>query len=330
MIYDAPIVLAGFIILIPFALFEVIHYRKRGKTLSRLNILQKEHKTRFVLSAIFFALFLACGIIALAGPRWGTRSVMEYKRGVDVVFAFDVSRSMEVADIEPSRLGRAVSVARETTGAVGNVRIGAAFGKGRGVLALPLTWDINAVLAFLNSLLTESQTGTGTNLESIIDASARAFLASFPAKHLIVLFSDGETLTGSLQASIDRARNEGISVVTVGFGTEAGGVVPQKIILDPETGEPVGHEQIVSTRKWDALQNAADRSGGVFIDGNAPDAASTLTRYIKSLAPETGISSYKIEAAPHRQLFVLAALAFLILSKLTEKKLRGSKAADRE
>jgi Ca-activated chloride channel family protein len=323
MIFDAPIVLAGFIFLIPFAILEAIHYHKRGKTLKLLNILQKEHKTRFALSTVFFALFLCCVIIALAGPRWGMRSVVEYKRGVDVVFAFDVSRSMEAADVEPSRLGRAVSVAREAVALVGNARIGAAFGKGRGVLALPLTWDVNAVFVFLDSLLTGIQTGTGTNLESLIDAASEAFLSSFPAKRLVALFSDGESLSGSLQAAVDRARNEGVSVVAVGFGTEKGGVVPPKIILDRETGEPAAEQEaVVSARDTDALRNAAERSGGVFIDGNAPDAARTLAGYIKSLAPETGISSYKMEAAPRWRMFALAALVFLLLSKFAEKKAR--------
>jgi Ca-activated chloride channel family protein len=323
MTFDAPIVLAGFIILVPFAVLEAILYHKRGKILKLLNLLQKEHKTRFVLSAVFFALFLCCVIIAFAGPRWGSRSIVEYKRGVDVVFAFDVSRSMEVADAEPSRLGRAVSVAREAIALVGNARVGAAFGKGRGVLALPLTWDINAALIFFDSLLTGIQTGAGTNLESLIDESSRAFLSSFPAKRLIALFSDGESLSGSFQAAVDRARLEGVSVVAVGFGTEQGGVVPPKIILDHETGEPAAErEVIVSVRDTDALRNAAERSGGVFIDGNASDAAWTLANYIKSLAPETGVSSYKIEAAPRWRVFTLAALVFLLLSKLAEKKPR--------
>ncbi|MDR2783767.1 MAG: VWA domain-containing protein [Treponema sp.] len=325
MTFDAPIVLSGLILVIPFVILEAIHYYRRGKILKLLNLLQKEHKRRFVLSAVFFMLFLCCAIIALAGPRWGARSVVEYKRGVDVVFAFDVSRSMESADVEPSRLGRAVSVAREAVALVGNARIGTAFGKGRGVLALPLTWDVNAVLVFLDSLLTGVQSGTGTNLESLIEASSRAFLSSFPAKRLIVLFSDGESLSGSLQAAVDRARLESISVVALGFGTEEGGVVPQRIMLDRETGEPAAEQKvIVSARDTEALRNAAERSGGIFIDGNAPDAARTLAGYIKTLAPETGVSSYKIEAAPRWRIFMLAALVFLLLSKLAEKKIRRS------
>jgi Ca-activated chloride channel family protein len=318
-------VLAGFVILIPFFMLEAIHYHIRSKPLKRLHLLHKEHTVRFVLSALFFALFLCCIIIALAGPRWGTRSVVEYKRGVDAVFAIDVSRSMEVTDSPPSRLGRAVSVARETLLSAGNIRIGVAIGKGRGVLALPLTWDVNAVQTLLDSLLTGIQTGRGTDLESLIDAAHKAFLASFPAQRLIVLFSDGESLSGSLQAAADRARLEGVTIVTVGVGTEEGGVVPQRVILDSETGEPVmDQEPVVSVRNRDLLRNAAERSGGVFIDGNAPDAARTLTGYIKSLAPETGVISYKRESAPRGRLFALAALAFLMLSKVAEKKPRRS------
>jgi Ca-activated chloride channel family protein len=140
-----------------------------------------------------------------------------------------------------------------------------------------------------------------------------------------VLFSDGESLSGSLQAAADSARNEGVSVVTVGVGTEEGGVVLQRLVLDSETGEPtMDQEPVISVRDKNALQNVAERSGGVFIDGNEPDAAHTLANYIKSLAPGSGVSGYKIEAAPRWRLFALAALVFLMASKMAEKKPRWS------
>jgi Ca-activated chloride channel family protein len=323
--YDTPVDLTALFILIPFAVFEVIHYHRRSKTLKLLKLLKKEHLTRYILSSVCFALFIAGAIIALAGPRWGTRSVMEYKRGVDAVFAFDVSRSMEAADVAPSRLYRAVAVAKEAAHHAGGLRMGAAAGKGMGVLALPLTWDKNAIITFLDSLLIENQTGRGTNLENLIDAANRAFLDSFPAKRLIVLFSDGESLSGSLQAAVDRARAGGASIAAVGIGTEEGGAVPQRFILDEDTGEPVPDQAPVTSRlNREALQDAAARSGGVYIDGGASDAAAVLAQYITSLAPETGVSSYKIEAAPRWRVFVIAALIFLLLSKCAEKKIRGN------
>jgi Ca-activated chloride channel family protein len=330
MTFDTPFALIGFIILIPFTALETVHYRARGKALKQLNLLGKEQKIRFLLSNIFFALFLASVVTAFAGPRWGTRPVVEYKRGVDAVFAFDVSRSMEVMDIAPFRLGRAALVAKDAVAALGDVRVGTALGKGKGVFALPLTWDMNALAAFFDGLLTESVTGAGTNLENLVDASCKAFQAAFPAKHLVVLFSDGEELSGSLQNAADRAKLIGISLVTVGFGTEEGGEVPQKVKLDPNSGEPIERSigemkknaPIISKRKRAALQNAADRSGGIFIDGNAQDAAHALTAYIHSLAPETGANSYRIEAAPRWNVFAFAGLVFLLLSKFVEKKRR--------
>ncbi len=323
MIFDTPFVLAFLFILIPFAIFETLRYLASAAALKRLSLLKQEHRTRFILSAFLFALFIASIVTALAGPRWGTRSVMEYTRGVDVVFAFDVSRSMEAADIAPSRLGRAVEVARDAAGDMGGARIGAAFGKGTGVFALPLTRDRNAAATFFDSLLIAGSGGHGTNLESLVDAAYRAFLPAFPSKRIIVLFSDGETLSGSLHAAADRARADGISIAAVGLGTEEGGAVPQRFTLNEETGELLPDQlPITSVLRRDILTDAAERSGGVYIDGSAPDAALSLSRYIQSLAPETGVSSRTVEAAPRWYIFTLSALVFLLLSKMVEKKFR--------
>jgi Ca-activated chloride channel family protein len=332
MSFDRPAFMVCFAVVGFLIVLEIIHYGHHKKTLKMLMgaggaiKLQKDVSFRFALSALCFYLFCSSCIIALAGPRWGTRSVMEYRRGVDTVFAFDVSRSMEVRDTEPSRIGRASAIARDAVLGLGDVRIAAAIGKGKGVLALPLTWDTNAVLAFLDALLTESITGTGTNLGSLIDSAGDAFLDAFPSKHLVVLFSDGEDLSNTFQAAVDRAKLSGQILVSVGLGTEKGGPVPQNIILDPASGEPIlegAGKAIISSRNTEALKNAAERSGGIYIDGNSPAAAGEVIGYIQSLAPKTGISSYHVEPKPQWRVFALAALGFFALSKLAEKRMRG-------
>jgi Ca-activated chloride channel family protein len=270
---------------------------------------------RFFFADLWFCISLGCLIIALAGPRWGIRIVNEYRRDLDLVFALDLSRSMNVRDLpSSSRLERALYLAGDLVtnrglGGPGGVRFAAAIGKGRGILALPLTDDTEALTTFLEGLGGFSLTGRGTNLEILMDAAAEAFQDAFPTRRELVLFSDGESLSGSLAAALDRARKRDISVTILGLGTEAGGTIPleegregERILLD-DGGVPV-----ISFRRGEFLKNAARRAGGVYLDGNRADAAFLLAEHIRSLSPAPGKSGRRREAGAQWFLFVIAAL----------------------
>ena len=45
--------------------------------------------------------------MAMAGPRWDFRQMNPFDPGADLVILLDISRSMDVADVNPSRLDRA-------------------------------------------------------------------------------------------------------------------------------------------------------------------------------------------------------------------------------
>jgi Ca-activated chloride channel family protein len=349
--FDNPRFLLALLLLAPAAFLAFLHYRKRRAVLGFLSPpaaggtagdgLVAKLRFRYRVSTAAFWLFLACVIIALAQPRGGTRLVSETRRGVDVVFAIDLSRSMDVRDIVPggpSRLGRAASLVTELVnnpwftsrslnagmgaGAPG-VRFGAAIGKGTGVLALPLTEDTEAIRGFLSSLSGSAVTGRGTNLESWVDAAASAFQAAFPSRRRIILLSDGESLEGSLDDALNRAMAAEITVIAVGFGSEDGGVVPLgNDILLGEDGHPV-----VSTLRSETLRGAAERTGGIYVDGNRSNAAALLADNLASLAaPASGLNGntvkgFRRETRPLGYIFVIAALVFFGISKMAEAKL---------
>ncbi len=72
------------------------------------------------------ALGLAAGLaaVALAGPRWGEEQIVTETRGLNVVFAIDISRSMLAEDAKPSRLGRALREARRLVQDLDGDRLG--------------------------------------------------------------------------------------------------------------------------------------------------------------------------------------------------------------
>jgi Ca-activated chloride channel family protein len=328
--FDQPWVLSGFVLFIPLAVFRFLRYRRIRGLFSAAAVKGPSGGSlglRYFYSGLFFWIFLACLILALAGPRWGSRVVMEYHRGLDVVFAVDVSRSMEIRDVpapgeesgtgEVSRLERGLWIARQIVAASPEIRFAAAAGKGRGQLAVPLTGDTGLVLSFLQGLKGFSLTGRGTNLESLINAASSAFVIPFPARRLILLVSDGEALTGSLRAALERCREEDIALAVLGMGSDDGAAVPP----DQDNGE--NSPETISRRQGEILRYAAERTGGIYIDGNAKDAAFLLTEHLRSLAPESGVRTGRREPKPRWDFFVTAAIFAFALSKLCMLKRRG-------
>ncbi|GHU19099.1 hypothetical protein FACS1894163_11700 [Spirochaetia bacterium] len=279
---------------------------------------------RYRCSRCFFWLFFAFLIIALAGPRWGSQTVTEYRRGLDAVLALDVSRSMEVRDLPAFpfvRLERGLEISRLLAENSVGIRLGAAISRGRGILAVPLTDDTEAIVSFLGGLSGSAISGRGTNLEALADAAASAFLDAFPSRRVIILISDGESLTGSLSDAIDRAVAADITFAVIGLGTEEGGPVPAadtEAVEEPSAGvadRGSPPESVFSYRRTQILRNAADQGRGIYIDGNREAAAVVLGDYLQSLASESGIGGSRREGKPRWELFVILALVSLGASK---------------
>jgi Ca-activated chloride channel family protein len=337
--FDNPWALALFALLLPLLILDLIRRGAGGGAAHYFSPARpspegeggwgfsREFRLRCLGSGVCFYLFLACGVIALAGPRWGSRTVTTYRRGLDLVFALDLSRSMEVRDVsgfpgglsgeEPpvSRLERALTLAVNLAGRTGEIRRGLAIGRGRGILALPLSYDTEGLVSFLRGLGGNAMTGTGTNLEALVDAAAGAFQDAFPGRRGIVLFSDGEALSGNLGAALDRARGAGISLCILGLGTDAGGPVPAEgsgegLLLD-EAGDLV-----MSYRRGEVLREAALRTGGVYLDGNRDDGVVLLAEYLRSLSSGLGPGASHREPGVRWHFFALAGLIFWGLSRI--------------
>ena len=102
-------VLIPAIILLEFA----VEHRKRKflKDMFSMDIIKKLFvnydprilELKKVLRITGFLLIL----FALAGPRFGMRFVNIKRRGVDIILAIDVSKSMLAPDIKPTRLEKA-------------------------------------------------------------------------------------------------------------------------------------------------------------------------------------------------------------------------------
>lgn len=317
MTFDYPFVLSAFVIFIFLFLLDIFSaFRKYRKKLPE-NL-----KKKLLVSSLLFRVFLAFAIIALSGPRWGTGySASDYRRGLDAVFAVDISRSMDIRDTKTTammtRLEHGLSIAREGILGVSGARFAAAIGRSRGYLAIPLSYDNEAVLNFLESLDVSSVTGRSTNLESLVETAALSFQNASPARKVIVLISDGESHSGVLRKALNYCVTNGIIVTTIAVGSNEGGFVPSA------AGDQLS--DIISQRDTVVMRSAAERTGGIYIDANREDAASALSAHFLSISQGTRTGNGQTESKQRRTLFVILSLlayaAYKFVPRISARKL---------
>jgi Ca-activated chloride channel family protein len=312
--FDNPWALLGYAVFIPFVLY--ICFSPSGKRIQQS--LPGNLRKKILMSRVFFWFFLACIVTALSGPRWGVEQTSalpvglpgEYRRLLDVVIAIDVSRSMELTDGqsgEISRLERGLSIVKEAAAkvvarAAPGMRMGVAVSRNKGVVAVPLTWDSDAVFAFMDAA-GSSMTGRGTNLESLLDAASSAFQSSHPSTKMILLVSDGEDLSGSLKAAVNRCKRDGIAVTAIAVGSDEGMIVP-------------GGGEIISRRDAGVMRMAAGQTGGIYIDGSRPDASEALAGHVRSLTSGLEIRGSKHESKARWFIFAMLAIIAFGASKV--------------
>jgi Ca-activated chloride channel family protein len=230
--------------------------------------LPEKIKKKLLFSSLLFRIFLAFAIIALSGPRWGTGfAASEYRRELDTIFAVDVSRSMDIRDTRTSamltRLEHGLSIARDSLLSVSGARFAAVIGRNKGYLSVPLSYDNEAVMNFIESLDNLSVTGRSTNLESLVETAALSFQNVSPARKVIVLISDGESHSGILRNALNLCVTNGIIVTTVAVGSNEGGRVPERTTpsgtFPSVSGEP--SSGIISRRDSVIMRMAAERTG---------------------------------------------------------------------
>jgi Ca-activated chloride channel family protein len=181
---------------------------------------------RFMQRGLFLASTL-CLFAALAGPQVGYHWEQISRRGNEVVFAIDTSRSMLTPDVKPNRLTRAKLAIDDMARQLEGDGIGIVAFAGSAFLVCPLTLDHGAFHQSLDAVDVHTIPLGGTNISSAIEA-ARAALRRRPGSdRILILITDGENLEGdALAAAKAAAQQEGLKIYTVGIGTADGELIP--------------------------------------------------------------------------------------------------------
>ena len=311
------------LILIPvFIVFFVWRGMVRASILRRMGDTELIHSLtaqispfRRQLKALFWLMSLSMLILALARPTWGVEQEIIQTEGLQIVFAMDISRSMDANDVSPSRLSRArLDVLEMTTELDGN-DIGIVLFAQEAFSYMPLTYDSKAVEIFIGGISTSMVTFQGTNIPDAIERAMGAFETRSQAQKIIILMTDGESHEGDAILASQLASEEGIRIYTIGYGTETGSSIPlyndNGDLVGYHTGNESGSGTIInSVLNVDLLQGVAHETGGFYISGGID-----LTPLIADIGTlDSGEIGEQVITRPIERFSIFVALALLALS----------------
>lgn len=222
-----------------------------------------------VLKLVIFLLAIACIVVALVNPKLGTRMETVKREGVDIVFAIDVSKSMEAEDIAPSRMEKAKQLVTQIINKLGSDRIGIIAYAGSAVPQLPITTDYAAAKMFLQSLNTDMISSQGTAIRDAIDLSTTYYDDEQQTNRVLFIISDGEDHEGNVAPISEEAAEKGIRIYTIGVGTEKGGPIPIKrngVVLNYK--KDAQGETVITKLHPETLKGIAASANGEYIPGN--------------------------------------------------------------
>lgn len=261
---------------------------------------------------VLVSLALLLTLIAAARPQWGSREETVYQRGRDVMLVLDVSRSMLAADVHPSRLGRAKVDLLDLIRQLRGDRAGLLAFRGRPVLLCPLTVDYGFLTQVLEGVDIDSAPAGETDIGEAIKTALESFEGDEGAHKALVLISDGDDLGGRVDAAVEKAREKGVAIFTVGLGSTEGAKVPSS--AGKQAFMTYKGEDVSSKLNHAIMQSIAEKTGGAYIPvGVANVKLGDLYRdHLSRVTARDMEESVQRRAIERFQLFLLPAVLCLI------------------
>ena len=186
-------------------------------------LLQGEDKNTHTFAKWLLAAAWLLAVIALADPVWEKVPRPIFQTNAARVIVLDLSNSMLIDDLKPSRLARARFkiediLSREEEGQTGLVLFA-----GEAFTAAPLTRDTETIRSMLNVLKPQIMPAQGSRVDLGLTKAHELLTQAGIINGKVLLIADGVSQESlSIKATAD-LRKSGHSVSVMAVGTEAGG-----------------------------------------------------------------------------------------------------------
>ncbi|PYL92949.1 MAG: hypothetical protein DMF14_02075 [Verrucomicrobia bacterium] len=222
-------------------------------------------RVRRAIRFAFVLLALALAIGALAKLRWGYTYEDVKRRGLDLLFAVDTSRSMLSNDVAPNRLERVKLAAQDLITDLQGDRVGLIAFAGRAFLQAPLTIDYDAAVESINDLDTKTIPEGGTNIGEAIALATQTFGKSAMGNRALIIFTDGEELSGDAVNEAKKAADAGVKIFTIGVGTAQGSLIPVEGKGEGGFVKDAKGQVVKSKLDENRLREIAQATGGMYL-----------------------------------------------------------------
>ena len=183
---------------------------------------------RSTFKYILFRLAIGMLIIAASNPQYGENERTVASKGIDIMIALDISKSMMAEDIidEYNRLDIAKLSIGKLMNELRGDHVGIVVFAGEAYKQLPLTPDYQVAKLFLKNIGTDMISSQGTDIGNAIELCMSSFSEERKNNKAIVIISDGEDHEEMAVNAAKEATEEGVVICTVGMGSEKGVPIP--------------------------------------------------------------------------------------------------------
>lgn len=329
--FQYPSLLWVFLIIPIIDISWILNRRWKNKALKQYastsvvtSIFNGFSNTRSILKFVLFRIGIGLVVIALTNPQYGENERTVESKGIDIMIALDVSKSMLAEDIVEgyNRLKIAkIGISRLLDQLHGD-HVGIVVFAGEAYKQLPITPDYFVAKLFLKSIQTQMISSQGTDIGNAIDQCMSSFDFSRETNKAIVILSDGEDHEEQAIEAANNAAEEGVVTCTIGMGSTKG--VPIPIFRKSKKVGVVkdkNNETVLTKLNEENLISIAQAGDGTYIRAQGLDLQlkkilKRIKKIEKSTLKKERYSSYDDQF----QWFLIPGLLLLLLNIIISEK----------
>lgn len=313
----------GFLLISLLIVIYILYIKWRNKVVRSFKnentyatFLQPVSTQRLFVRYTLLRTGIAFLIFALMQPALGVQKVKGTTNGAELIFAVDISNSMNTQDTKTkeSRLTVAKRVMNQLINKANIGQVGLVVFAGDAYTQLPLTANKNAVKLYVNELSTDYISNQGTNIASAFK-NANQLFTSRNNKKILVLITDGEDHGGQLKNSIASLKEKNVNFLLLGIGSEKGGLVPAPSNQNQRWMRDQDGKVVVSKINRKMLRNIVQLTNGLILisDSPFPNISKFLTEINSNSTGNLVHLKFKVKKNRYQWPLGLGLLCFIVL-----------------
>ena len=316
-----PVLLILFLFLINWKKSRV---KKIGDPALVKDLVKGYSPAKFALKFSLALLALTAIITGIANLQKPGKMENVQRKGVDVMIALDVSKSMLAEDVKPNRLEKAKQLVTKLLEKLENDRVGLILFAGRAYVQMPLTTDHAAARMYIQSASPAAVPSQGTVIGQALKIANSSFNSKERKFKSVVLISDGEDHDPEALQMTEALAKNGIMLNTVGIGSPEGSP-----LIDHERNEIKKDQNgnaVITKLNEPELQQLATGTKGIYVRlEDTDEAVAKIKAQLDTIEQQSLGDEAFINYLSYFQWFLAAGFILLLLENfIPERKLTFS------